>query len=1028
MALSRDASIRRLVAAGALLLASCRGERARLDAAIHDAGRRPFHGRLSGLAWAPPPSTTRGKPGEVDERPLRLRAAAAQLWQSSSDQETKAVAALAAGFTGDGMRRLEALIRQPAAAAGTWNDWSVALLSTADGDIATLCRALAAADRAIFLDASRQEARFNRALILDALSLNDAAERAYREYLGIDGESPWASEARDRLGALERSRTNAREWSAVLPSLERYARARDVQSMRAVVSTFPQEARVWTETDLLGRWGDRTLAGDGTADTDLAVARALGQALRDEHGDELAADAVAAIDAAAAAGRREDVLALARAHVAYRDARVDYRARRVAVAIPRFRAAASAFAAAQSPMRQNADYYLANALIDSADRPAARAIAVRLGTEVPARYRAFRAELDWLQAILDGMDGFPERALADFQHSAATFDALHEEQNATEIRDRIAALLTILGRTADAWELRRTTFPIAGRSGNPRRVETALYSAVTDALHEKNWDVAHSLLSLVTQITGGNVRLHAEALVWRPLAAKWASLDPLAETESRDAQRAVSLLGDAGLREDVANELRLVEGLLLRDEAPERSAELFAEHLASAERRGRTGRLSQVLVERARVLRRLGRTSEAEGDLRKAIDIVETQRAAIARPDLRDSFLGTSGDPYDELSDLLDASGRKFDAIAAADRRRARVLLDRVELKSAPPVSLRESDLSNHLDSGTALITYGLFEHRLVLYVATRGGLDRFEEAVSRSALEERCERLRRAIIGKNHNVAVAEATALYKALIAPAETALRDANSLIFVTDGVLQTIPFAALVASDGSFLVQHYAIEVAPSIARYLSVGPPPSPIPQGVLIAGDPAIDHTRFPDLPPLGASAEEAKSIAGMYRGSQLLLANRVTKEQMAKLLPACGLAHIASHAVAERDSRLLLAPTESDDGVLSSAEIAAMPLDGLQCVVLAACRTAAPKDGYGDLRSLSAAFLAAGARNVVATLWNVDDQLTRPLALDLHRGLRRGLSPARATQEVQLAMLRSGHAELADPSVWAALQVYGYD
>ncbi len=1017
-----------------VLLTGCRGERAHLDEAVRSSGSRPFRGRLSGFGWAPPPSVTRSAKAGNDMSQLRVRSVAGQIWRSASNEEIKADAALLAGFTEDAIARLKKLTSTGTASADAWNDWSVALASSVDGDIATLCQALAAADHAIYLDPARHEALFNRAVALDRLSLAEEARQAYIDYLRVDGASPWAAEARERMRAIERNGTTARAWSDLLPEFEREATRGESSRIHHATAAYPQDARIWSETELLGTWGDQVVAGDSSSGTTLAIARAIGQTLRQVGGDELPADAVAAIDASASKERRNRFVQLARAHIVFRDARALYRAREVALAAGKFKDASGLFVAAGSPMHLVARYYLANAMIDMANRVEARRIARDLSTEAPLRYRALHAEIDWLDAILSGMDGFLERALRSFQRASSEFDTLHERESTAEMRDRIAALLTILGRTRDAWQLRRLTFPVAGVSGNPRRVEITLYSAVTDAVHEKNWDVAHALLTLVADVQGGNVRLHAEALVWRPLTAKRASMDALAEREVADARRATSLLHDPGLREDVENELRLVEALLDRDHDPARSVRLFGEHLASATRRGRLGRLPQVLIERARDLRKLGRNSEAESDLRKAIELIETQRATIGRVDIRDSFLGTSTTAYDELADLLDASGKIAGAIEIADRHRARILQDRGGGSSDAGVSSMESELSQRLDSHTALLSYGVFDDRLIVFAATRHGIEHFATMVkSRDQLLETCSRFVTALSEGRRKEAAVEGSSLFQWLIAPAASTLRGIDSLVIVADGVMQTVPFAAINAEDGSFLVERYSIRVAPSVRGYLAARVTSSDaVADSILIVGNPAIDRTRFPGLPPLLASEDEAKRIASLYRSPIVLLSDRATKANVARILSQVSAVHIASHAVVDRinpdNSRLLLAPSGSDDGSLLISEITAMRLDQLRCVVLAGCETAEPAEGFGDLRSLSAAFLAAGTRNVVATLWKVGDVNTEPISIILHRGLRKGMSAAEATRNAQLTMLRSQNNDLANPSVWASMQVYGWD
>jgi len=134
---------------------------------------------------------------------------------------------------------------------------------------------------------------------------------------------------------------------------------------------------------------------------------------------------------------------------------------------------------------------------------------------------------------------------------------------------------------------------------------------------------------------------------------------------------------------------------------------------------------------------------------------------------------------------------------------------------------------------------------------------------------------------------------------------------------------------------------------------------------------------------------------------------------------------HFATHAVVSNvrpaASALLLS-----GGSLCMSDVLAARLTHLDTVVLAGCRTADQTEGYGDLRSLAAAFLAAGARNVVGTLWDLDDEAGLKLSREFHRRMISGVSPAAALRSAQLVLLRSANPRLSHPAAWAGIEVFG--
>jgi CHAT domain-containing protein len=96
--------------------------------------------------------------------------------------------------------------------------------------------------------------------------------------------------------------------------------------------------------------------------------------------------------------------------------------------------------------------------------------------------------------------------------------------------------------------------------------------------------------------------------------------------------------------------------------------------------------------------------------------------------------------------------------------------------------------------------------------------------------------------------------------------------------------------------------------------------------------------------------------------------------------------------------------------------EIARLTL-GPALVVLSACRTGEGEIVPGEgVVGLSWAFLAAGARGVVASLWSVEDQSTTELMVTLHRHLRRGSDPSSALAAAQ----RELAARQPHPVFWA--------
>lgn len=130
---------------------------------------------------------------------------------------------------------------------------------------------------------------------------------------------------------------------------------------------------------------------------------------------------------------------------------------------------------------------------------------------------------------------------------------------------------------------------------------------------------------------------------------------------------------------------------------------------------------------------------------------------------------------------------------------------------------------------------------------------------------------------------------------------------------------------------------------------------------------------------------------------------------------------HFATHAVFDAQnphlSRILLA-----DADLTVMDISALELDA-QYVFLSACSSSLGQGGEGDeVVGMARAFFFAGARALVATLWQVPDETTSRLVKLVYQNLGRGCALARALRLAQLKMGQAGYPA----HDWAGFVVMG--
>ena len=117
--------------------------------------------------------------------------------------------------------------------------------------------------------------------------------------------------------------------------------------------------------------------------------------------------------------------------------------------------------------------------------------------------------------------------------------------------------------------------------------------------------------------------------------------------------------------------------------------------------------------------------------------------------------------------------------------------------------------------------------------------------------------------------------------------------------------------------------------------------------------------------------------------------------------------------------------PASGEDGIWQPREIMRNHLNAA-LVTLSACQTARGKVmGADGNASLVTPFLAAGAKAVVATLWDSDDLFTRALMREFYGEVSRGAPPADALQKAKLDLI-SHYGKAAPPYLWAGFILTG--
>ena len=265
-----------------------------------------------------------------------------------------------------------------------------------------------------------------------------------------------------------------------------------------------------------------------------------------------------------------------------------------------------------------------------------------------------------------------------------------------------------------------------------------------------------------------------------------------------------------------------------------------------------------------------------------------------------------------------------------------------------------------------------------------------------------------------------------YDAVIDPIADILGPQDvELVIVPDGVLCFTPWAAV--------IQSIRIRTAPSLTSYQLI----SSLPEGhhkktgALLVGNPFIKELRKP-LSPLPCAENEVKTIASVLN-TRPLIGRRATKAKVLKRMSSVGLIHIAAHGNPVT-GEIALCPNpgwtskfpRKKDYILKMSDVLATNVR-VRLVVLSCCHTGRGRILKGEgVVGIARAFLAAGARSVLVSLWALDDWAAMIFMKRFYQHLKEGKTVSVAVHQSMKYFRES--RRFSKMKYWAPFQIIGDD
>jgi CHAT domain-containing protein/tetratricopeptide (TPR) repeat protein len=448
-----------------------------------------------------------------------------------------------------------------------------------------------------------------------------------------------------------------------------------------------------------------------------------------------------------------------------------------------------------------------------------------------------------------------------------------------------------------------------------------------------------------------------------------------------------------------------------------------------------------------------------------AFRVIEKARASATAQTIRTGREATGSESIERQ--LAQVQYKLFHARTSTERKNLLLQLFRTEHQLSPTllgysqqsvtdVSRPASTLAaiqGFLRTDETILEYILAEPASFCLAITRGGAHLYALA-GRKQIEQAVDKFVGTLIRKESALGLSKE--VYRLLLDPIPEVELNGRYII-IPDGKLDYLPFETLVEPNGRFLLELHTVSYATSSSFLQSVrNSTRAPAPVAFLGVGalrndtwDMTVNKQQMASvrssvkrgvfdengtqLAPLPAGLKELLSGAELAgTSSKLLLGDRATETAFKQLqLDQYQVIHIVAHTSVDASypdrSAIILSESNSsaDDGLLQAREIRRIRLNS-ELVAIPACDTAVGRlEGQAGVVSLMQAFLLAGSKSVLGTLWSVEDAATESVMSRFYFYLSAGLDKGASLQRAKIDFLNRYKGQIA-PFYWGGLVLSG--
>ncbi|HEV3041159.1 MAG TPA: CHAT domain-containing protein [Candidatus Angelobacter sp.] len=260
------------------------------------------------------------------------------------------------------------------------------------------------------------------------------------------------------------------------------------------------------------------------------------------------------------------------------------------------------------------------------------------------------------------------------------------------------------------------------------------------------------------------------------------------------------------------------------------------------------------------------------------------------------------------------------------------------------------------------------------------------------------------------------EGQKLFSLLLGPVVLEIPESRTVIVELDQVTNELPMEALLSPDGWYFGARYSVVRSPGMLMEKELRAPEAIGRLEPLLL----VDAARTGSGKYLPGEELERTTIAQVFPNSRVMDAEHVSRAQLAGALLQSHIFHFIGHGRPDGEGAyLVLNKSES----LRATDFSPELLHGSRLAVLSACSTGVSgENGLLDTGNLVHSFLAAGVPSVIASRWNVDSENTAKLMSSFYRHLEKRETVAQAISEARREMLLTQK----HPYYWASFNLSG--